>query len=238
MIIKSVKNKFELKGKSQWMIIICCIIYVVTEIYLNECFNVDLLTASKESLLYFWLLRLIRDLSLAIVLSSLIILGVRSLRRNGFTIKRLILPLLAFLLCFLITYVTIYGQMRLSQIQNALFDPPDKKEKLEIWLDNKELTLSQRSKISLIYARQIWKETGKTIVYITNDGKERLYEPSIEEIEGKKMMTKTIVLTAWELKGMKRAFILWPIIAFASVAIGFFTPIKRTNQTVESNISI
>jgi len=239
MVSKFIKMGFELpKSKSQWVIAVCCIIYVVLELYLNEFFDVDLLTASDRALFRFWLLRVIRDVSLAIALSGILILGIRSLRRDGFTIKRFVLPAVAVLLCLFFTGISIFGHISTSRIQRILFDINDSyKEHLREWLDVKDLSLTKRSEISLKYAIEVWKESGEAIKYISNDGKEIVYEPSLKEIEESKKMDKANQLIVRGLKGMKRAYIFWPIVALASVAIGFFTPIRRKNQVTESNQS-
>ena len=186
------------------------------------------MTANGAEFFIDWLFRVIRDASLTIALSCMTIFGIRSLRRDGFSTRRFLSPAFAVLFCLFLAILSLFGHNKISQIQRNLFDTPySLKKNIKKCLDSKDLSLSQRSKISLMYARQVWEETGETIVFITNDGKERVYEPSPEEIEKKKKMDRTDELLNYTLKGLKRAYIFWPIVAIISVAIGFFSRIKK-----------
>jgi hypothetical protein len=231
MVSKFIKKAFELpKSKSEWVITVCWIIHLVIEIGLDIFYDIDPYAASDSELFYLWLFHQIRDASLVIALSCMIIIGIRSIRRDGFTLKRAVLPMIAVLLCVLITGISIYGHKALSRVHQTLFDiSGHHKERLKEISDNEDLSLSMRSKASLMYAKQIWQETGENVEYISSDGNEILYEPSKEEIETKKTMNKSKEFIFEGIKGMKRAYIFWPIFLVANIIIGFLTPIKKEN---------
>jgi|GEM_PF-5001314 len=235
MVSKSIKKAFELpKSKSEWIITVCGIIYLVTIIYLKLFFKIDPLTATDSVMFHLRLLNLIRDISLAIALSCLIIIGIRSTRKDGFTLKRFMLPVFAILLCLFEAGVALYGNIGLSHFQRIWADVnASNKEYLKGILDDKDMSLSQRSQYSLKYAIQVWQETGDAIKYVTNDGEEIVYKPSLEEIEKKQEMEKANELRISGLKNTKRAYIFWTIIALLSATIGFFTPIKTVKYAVE-----
>ena len=221
------------KNKSQWVIVVGLVVFILIDIYIDYFFTFDPMTATDAQFFHQWLLRIIRDVSLTIALSGMTILGIRSIRRDGFSIRRFLLPAFAVLFFIFLTIFSLFGHMEISLIQRNLFDTRDRfKENLKKCLDREDLSLSQRSKFSLMYARQIWEETGETVVYITNDGKEKVYEPSKEELETKAKVARTDELLTYILKGMKRAYIFWPVVAIMSVAIGFFSPIKKQKQII------
>lgn len=218
------------KSKSQWIITFSLVIFISIDIYLSFFVAFDPLTASDAEFFHHWLLRVIRDSSLTIALSGMIIFGIRTIRKDGFSIKRVLSPGIAILIIIILTGLSLFINITMSRIQRDLFYAPESlKENLKECLDRKDLPLSQRSEISLMYARQVWKETGDTIEYITSEGEERVYEPSLEEKEKKKKIARTDELLTWTLKGLKRAYIFWPIVAIICVAIGFFSPIKKAN---------
>lgn len=222
------------KSKSQWFVVVGCFVFITIDIYTDYFFTFDPMIATDAQFFNHWLLRAIRDVSLTIFLSGITILGIRSLRRNGFSIRRFILPAFAVLFFLFLTVLSLFGHIEISHIQRNLLDAPHRfKENLKKCLDSKDLSLSQRSKFSLMYARQIWTETGENIEYVTSDGKKRIYEPSLEEIESKKKIRRANEVMTWSLKRLKRAYIFWPVVAIISVAIGFFTRIKKHTQFSE-----
>ena len=87
--------------------------------------------------------------------------------------------------------------------------------------------MSQRSKFSLYYARNIWEETGEIINYITPEGVEKAFEPSLEEIDKKIEIKRSKSLISWILFGLKNAYIYWSIIGIASIVIGFFILVRK-----------
>lgn len=231
MVSKFIKKAFELpKSKSEWVITVCWIIYLVIEIGLDIFYDIDPYTASDSELFYLWLVHRICFLSRAIALSGMIIIGIRSIRRDGFTLRHSVLPAIAVLFCVLITGISIYGHKALSRIHQTLFDiSGNHKERLKEISNNEDLSLSLRSKASLMYAKQVWQETEKNVEYISSDGNGILYKPSVEEIKTKKTMNKSKEFIFEGIKEMKRAYIFWPIFLVANIIIGFLTPIKKEN---------
>jgi len=216
------------KTKSDCLINLSGIVYIATAFYLEFFSSFDLMAATETESLHHWLLGAIRDASLIIALSAMTITGIRSLRRDGVTIRRCVSPASAILLCLSFAGVSLYGHITISQVQRDLFYFPEGiTMSLRKHLDQDELSLPQRSKLTLMYARNIYEETGEIVDYVTVEGKMETYQPSFEEKEHRKTMDRAKDLVAWCLKGLKRAYLLWPVFAIISIAIGLFTPIRR-----------
>jgi hypothetical protein len=225
---------FELpKSKREWIVFWGWLVFITLSVYLDFLNNVDPLSATDKQSLQNWVLRITRDVSLAIGLGGTTILSIRSIRESGFRASRILSLSFSILFFLFLSGAALFGHITMSKIQRDLFHTPySLKENIKEYLDCENLPLSQRSEISLIYARRVWEETGEALQYITIDGKEKTYEPSLEEIETRNKRAKTEELVAWTLKGLKRAYILWPLIAVLSIAMGLFSPIgnkKRTN---------
>lgn len=219
--------------KSQWFVVVSAFIYVAIVAYLEIFLDIDLITANDSMLFHHWLLRLIRDVSLVVCIFGTLILSIRSLRREGFSLRRLVAPTIATLFCIFLAGVSIYSYITMSDIQQKLFYYDNNFTKsLKKSLDEKTIPSSQRSEISLMYAKQVWRETGETISYFTADGNEVVYKPSVEEIETKQKMNRTNELITSSLKGLKIAYILWPLVAAVGIIVGFFTPLKKENEII------
>lgn len=226
--------KFKLsQNKHEVVIAICFLIYIAIDIYLRNFFDIDLLHASDSLLFRHSIFKMIQFFSLMIAISGSIIFGIRSLRRDGFSVMRFISPAIGIFLCILTSGTSIYGNIMTKEMQETVFDNSkyhSLTQEYNLEELNQNLSLSQRSELSVSHAKFVWQMTGKAIKYIANDGNIITYSPSAEEIEERRLMLRANERLTESRNGMKRAGVICISLAFFSVGLGIFTPIRRKDD--------
>ncbi len=170
-------------------------------------------TAFTESLLSL--------LALGFLTISLITIGIRLLRQRLQPMKGLIL-LVAGAVISLFILTASYWVMSI--------DPTFTKSNADIIKRNMKshkYDLKLKSKISQLYASDVYKNDGVLVNYLTETGKSTPYQPTKEDIESR----DNIARLDWIIKiaqGLARpTFYCWLAITFFSVAAGLFTKIQR-----------
>ena len=213
------------KNKTSLFISTGCVILLIG-IFLVDGFELDLKNLSKEDSFRFWVYSLIRDLGLIILISTMIINGIRSCRINGFKSRAMILLFIGLFLNIGLTIFSGYTYSKLKYISVNLFDNTDKRiQKMLKKLNEKDLSKEMRIPLNRMLAEEYYVKQGKLINLIDKNGQQKAYEPSKEDVEFKEEYDLGKKNMDWLLKSFYRAIYLCSSLLFISVIIGLFLPI-------------
>ena len=132
-----------------------------------------------------WSLRLLRDIGFAIGFGGMVSFGIRTLRNEGFSFKRLFMPLLAFVFLVSTSSICFYTSAITKGVSEGLDRPIRDIEKFTKKIDDETIPLSERSKYSLFYAKLKYDEEGSLIEYLTLEGQKKIFQPSDDQINSR-----------------------------------------------------
>ena len=165
-----------------------------------------------------WLLRVFRDISLAVVLFSLMFFGVQEIRSKEFGLKQIVNPLLGIFLSISIFFLNWTIENKLNSLGKMVNDTTYLK-RAEVALKNKQLPLVEHEKLSQVYAGSYYRMYGKSIEYVK--GRQHfLYKPSQKDIT----LFQTKVEQEKLVKQMGRNKFLWLILIVFSFLLGILIP--------------
>jgi len=165
-----------------------------------------------------WLLRVFRDISLAVVLFSLMFFGVQEIRSKEFGLKQIVNPLLGIFLSISIFFLNWTIENKLNSLGKMVNDTTYLK-RAEVALKNKQLPLVEHEKLSQVYAGSYYRMYGKSIEYVK--GRQHfLYKPSQKDIT----FFQTKVAQEKLVKQMGRNKFLWLILIVFSFLLGILIP--------------
>lgn len=165
-----------------------------------------------------WLLRVFRDISLAVVLFSLMFFGVQEIRSKEFGLKQIVNPLLGIFLSISIFFLNWTIENKLNSLGKMVNDTTYLK-RAEVALKNKQLPLVEHEKLSQVYAGSYYRMYGKSIEYVKG-GQHFLYKPSQKDIT----FFQTKVAQEKLVKQMGRNKFLWLILIVFSFLLGILIP--------------
>jgi len=165
-----------------------------------------------------WLLRVFRDISLAVVLFSLMFFGVQEIRSKEFGLKQIVNPLLGIFLSISIFFLNWTIENKLNSLGKMVNDTTYLK-RAEVALKNKQLPLVEHEKLSQVYAGSYYRMYGKSIEYVKG-GQHFLYKPSQKDIT----LFQTKVEQEKLVKQMGRNKFLWLILIVFSFLLGILIP--------------
>lgn len=170
---------------------------------------------------------------LTVAVSAMIIVGIRSVRRDGFKLKKIWVLALGFVTC---TVMILQCLMLHRIFEQSDVTEQDKNilKQLESKLANQDMTLDKRAIWSKIYAGMKYDYDGIRITYIAPDGTQVLFEPTSKNIENRNVRVKLVEITKWGKRYPYNAAISWGIIGVISAIFGIFTPVKQSaTETTE-----
>lgn len=215
------------RNRSEQLIVAGCLACFSAEIVREVFFSADPLQATGSQALAGWVARAVRDLGLILALSTMTVIGIRSLRAEKFSAGGVTLSGLGIGLCLLLSWLTIRGNAALSAASTIYDSPRETLERIGAVLDQQDLSLDQLAFFSKEYARQRYHADGILIDYVNPEGAVRVYEPDASDRESRKTLTLARHNVDRATLALSRAAMLWVLVAAASVLIGFLTPIRR-----------
>ncbi len=151
-------------------------LFEITRVYFYSDGNL-----SENMIFQEWILRLLRDISLAVFISSVIAFGVRDIYRKGLSPKRMITPFLGTLFALLIFFGNWMIESKLSDLGKGI-NYTKYLEKNKIALENPKLSLEEKERLSKMYASSYYRMYGRQIEYI-KENHQTLYKPLKDEVE-------------------------------------------------------
>ena len=182
---------------------------------------------SKQELFPFWIFSIIRDVGLIILMSTMIVSGLRTCRIKGIKSKGLILLSIGLLFNIGLTIFSVYIYTNAKYISENLFENTDKAIKIILKkLEEKDLSKENRVSLNNMLAKEYYAQQGKLVNVTGLDGKQKVYEPTHEDIEFKQKFDTGKKQMEWLMTSFYRSIFLWSIVLIISILFGCFTPIK------------
>lgn len=209
------------KSASDWVIRIGLLIYALSRVpgyFLPPSDSLNLTWTS-------WLVKHIGDAGLLLAIAVMVSSGIRSLRKDGFSMKRVVNPIIGISISLACLIVSFYGHRTFSRMEEV-FHLDDKFDaRLANIMRKEELSLSERSKWGKLHAKNRYLVSGEKINYFTLNGTTIRYQPSREDIEyrderlrGKRAIVRTKF-------AMQRGSFAWGAVLL--LGMGVFSPIRR-----------
>lgn len=228
--MRNLTTKLQPKNKSEWIIVLGFLIYFIGDVVHGR-YKFDLLNLSPKVAFIEWLLRALRDWGLTAAIATMIIAGLRLVRKEGFTFKRLISPILGIFIAGGCLWVSFYGYKTCVTISDLHRTPDEISKKMEADINSGALSPERKAKRSKIYAYMRFQEDGTQINYFTPKGKVELYIPTEKEKNERDDFLKTEKLIKWVTRSFYLSFVFWVVVIFVSLAVGLLTPVKKEQQT-------
>jgi len=147
--------------KGEWLVLACFLIFLGGEVHITY-FSSHPLTATETELLRDWVLRLIRSIALTIVISTVIIIKIRAIRRDGYSHRRLITPLFGVGFCLFMMAMALLSYRTASKVREDMTHSQDKFfQEQKAWLESSDLSPELRSEVSRMNARYYYMLRGK-----------------------------------------------------------------------------
>jgi len=169
---------------------------------------------------------LLRDLGAALVVATVIIGGIGSLKKGDRARRRKVVLSLGYLIgvIFFLLYGVAYFQM--GKILPSS-DFTDMIVKIENLLRLETTPESRRPLLLRKLAESRYLQSGERIEIIDHDNRRRVYQPSKEIIRFKQQNDRSRKLFGWIKKQARCSIFLWAGVLVLSSAAGFFVPFKR-----------
>jgi len=224
------------KNKSEWIILSGFLLSFIADV-VHSNYSFDPMNATPRVALIEWLIRVVRDWALTAALATMIIAGIRLIRKDGFTLKRLLFPVIGFVIAGGCLWVSLFGYQRFSALQEMDRTRNISRNKFETTINLKNLPPDKKSKTSKFIAYMRFHEDGVLVNYFTPDGKVELYTPTEKEKKERDEFLKTNKLINWMTRSLYISVYFWVVVIVVSFALGFLTPVKRKtpNNGVDSD---
>ena len=209
---------------------ICFLVYFVVSFCHDIFYSSDFLNLSEQQAWRAWILRITGFGSLSLAIGAIILFGIRELRRNGFSIKKLLVPIVGIGFCMFSVYLgwSVHSSGNLSEFLDiGDFNIPN----LDQRLATGEIDMGPYSKATLLKAENCFMKDGSITEYTMLDGQIVPYEPNEQMLQLYKEMHQIKHFLGSLEKSFHWNVYHWTSIAMISIILGFVTPIrKESNQ--------
>ena len=205
------------------------VIFLITKLLEQAYNNYDISAATNSELFINALIRTFNHFSLAVGLSGMLILGIRNIRKTGFSIKSISIPVFVIILILYSISLSFYSYRPLEKSIHFIKSEPYYAElliSLESSLERKDLSTDSKAKLSKEYARLKYQQSGLIIDYFTQTGIVKTYKPNEKEVHQRDAMLKLEVEAILWDQLAKRALwgsiIFWTLLTITSSFIGIY----------------
>jgi hypothetical protein len=161
----------------------------------------------------------------------MIIAGLRVIRKEGLTFKRLISPAIGICIAGGCLWVSFYGYQTFVTLPDLHRTPDTIRNKMENNINSGTLSPEKKAKRSKFYAYMRFQEDGVQINYFTPEGKEELYNPTEKEKKERDDLLKAQKLIKWMTRSLYLSIYFWVVVIAVSLAVGLLTPVKKEHPT-------
>jgi len=228
--MKNMMKKLLPKNNTEWIILLGFLISFVSDLAHDQ-FKFDPMNLTPKAALFEWLLRAVRDWALTAAIATMIIVGLRLVRKEGLTLRRLILPVVGACIATGCLWVSFYGYRTFVTLPELHRTSDEIRRNIEDHIKAGNLSLEKKAKRSKFYAYMRFREDGVQINYFTSEGKQELYNPTEEEKKEREDLLKTQKLIKWMTRSLYLSIYFWVVVIVVSLAVGIFTPVKKEHPT-------
>jgi len=165
---------------------------------------------------------------LVVAAATLIIDGIRSMRRVGLSWKAATAATTGLLVCLTFATGGVVMSRALGNLAETFTKSRDTSHlaSLSKVLSRQDLPLEKRAIVSKIYAAERYRQDGVLVDYITSDGTSARFEPSALDIRLRRLESVVPPLLAKSASHLRMAPGLWIVVALSSVALGLISPVR------------
>ena len=169
---------------------------------------------------------LIRDLGAILVVATVIISGIGSIKKGDRARWRKVALFLGYVIgvIFLVFHGIAYFQMGKILPSN---DFTDMVVKIENLLRSESTPVNRRPLLLRKLAESRYLQYGQRIEIIGRDNKRKIYRPSKEIIKFKQQNDRSRKLFGWIKKQARNSIFLWSGVLLLSTAVGFLVPFDK-----------
>lgn len=218
------------KTKSEWIVLLGFLVYFIADLA-HDRFKFDLMNLTPKAALIEWMLRALRDWGLTAAIATMIIAGLRLIRKEGLTLKRMILPTVGVCIAGGWLCMSFYSYQKMMTVPDLHRTPDEVRKKMEANIHSGTLSLENKAKRSKFYAYLRFQEDGIQINYFTPDGKEELYNPTELEIKERNDLLKAHTIFKRAVRSVYLSMFFWVVVIVVSLGVGLLTPVKKEHPT-------
>ncbi len=216
-------------SNSAWAIILGFTLYVLMDLIYINFFNFDPFTAHPRFATIEWFARLVRDTALTIAVATMIISGIRNIRKNGYTLKRLLFPAMGIFMSLLFLCMSILGYQTFKRLDFHRTSDVIRNQ-IESSLKSPDISDGKKSFLSKYRASMLFYEDGVRSSYITESGKVELYIPTDKEMKQREDKLKWESLNKRINRSLYLSIYFWLVIISMSLFLGVLLPIRKDNK--------
>ncbi len=219
------------KSKGDIFVVACFLIYIVVSVCHYIFYSSDFFNLSDQQALRAWILGITGFVSLSLAIGAVILFGIRELRRTGFSIKKLMVPMIGIIFCLFGVCAgwainRLSGKLLFEVFEISDCNIPDLDQSLAVG----EIDMETYSKGTFLNAQNRFLKDGSIIEYTMPDGEVVPYEPNEETMQIYKEMHQVKGFLGSLQKSSYWNVYHWSAIAIMSIIIGFVTPIKKESN--------
>ncbi len=224
---------------SEWIIPLGFAFYIFVDLFYLIFIDFDPFSASHEVALIEWLIRVFRDVALTTAVATMIIVGIRDIRKSGYTLKGLIYSAVGVFIIVSCLFMSVVGYQTFKKI--APHRTPDTiRDIIVSRINSTNDSINTKSKISKFYAGILFYEDGVQSNYITESGNIELYIPTNKELEQREALLKSRELSKWGMRSFYLSIYFWIAVLIMSSLLGFILPVPQTckrssNQGIQAD---
>ena len=204
-----------------------CIIYITSIVVRHSILSVDFVDSPDEDFFHNWLARLIGEIGISISILCMIIIRIRSIRKEGLSIRKILYPSIGISFCIIFILISVIDYQAFKKTYSIISKPFSILELMELQINDKNLPIAARSKCSKMYAQNYYAIHGRIIKYLTPIGNMKKYEPTKEDEEMKRLQYIFVNHIKPIIKWKKIAVFYWAFVAFLGLIVGMFSPIHK-----------
>jgi len=102
-------------------------------------------------------------------------------------------------------------------------------------VEQENLPLNVRSKISKVYAQDKYLHDGKIVDYISETGERKFFEPTANDIKLRNAQNNAREIWAYNNRKLPKLFQWWVAVGIISLVLGVFTPIRKVAPNSRSD---
>jgi hypothetical protein len=177
-----------------------------------------------------WTIGMAGYVGLLCAFATIIIFGIRDIRKKGYDTQRIFVPAIVVLVVLfkIVSFTSHYSKTDYLIGFSPLNVSPAEATHLAEIIKNEDRPIESRAYASRLYAEWKFQENGSLVQQLMPDGTTRLFSPTVKDIEMRESVLETRTIFENIDNFIPYVMTLWMIVLCAGLLLGFLTPIKKT----------
>jgi len=219
------------KLRGERVIIVALLMILIAEC-ITTLWHLEKLGADEKFHLQKYLTDLLNSFGYLLLIVSLIITGIRTMRKKWPSYKGIAMTVIGLCMCA-IPLLSIQMYKKIGKNLDEL--PKPNFEMMKSKLDKGDLPLKSKIFLSKMYAHDKYLYEGVIVDYLSDSDVMTRYVPTKEDIELKKLKTETKEIWDYNNKRLHKVFWEWIAVIVIILLLGVLTPIQKTPPNQRSD---